>query len=297
MIDHLLARVYNQPHLCRPEKLEAISRVMVDRWRGIRADAPLLAELRAANQERRRPVVSNSVAVLPILGTLAKRGGMIEDSSGMASTDMIGREFDRLMADESVGSILLDVDSPGGEVFGVPELADKIFAARGRKPIEASVNAEMASGALWIGTAADRVNITPSGWIGSLGVYMAHTDVSAWNEAEGVRVTYISAGDYKVEGNSDAPLTEEAAAYYQEQVNVIYDQFIAAVARNRGVSKSIARENYGKGRMLQAQQAMGVGLVDRIETLDQTMQRMAGGGKRRASTRVESAWLELEAMR
>jgi signal peptide peptidase SppA len=292
MHQNILERLYNKPQLIRPEKLEAIRSLMVSRMSGIQADVGLLAELRAANEERRQGTVMASVAVVPVLGTLVKRGGLLEDSSGMTSTDALGKRLDALMSDESVGAVLLDVDSPGGETFGVQELADKIFAMRGRKPIVASVNPEMASAALWIGSAADSVSITPSGWIGSLGVYMAHTDLSGMKEAAGVKVTYISAGDFKVEGNADSPLTDDARAYYQGQVDAVYDQFLAAVAKFRGRSKAEVRENFGKGRMVQAREAKAAGMVDRIETFDETLSRLAGNRKAGARARADRFALE-----
>lgn len=272
----VLSRLYNQPYLLRPEKLEAIRQAMLRVSGGIAADGALLAELRAARDREQATTVNRSVAVLPIVGTLAKRMSMVYDSSGFASTDRIGLEFDRLVADDSVGAILLDVDSPGGETFGIAELADKIFNARGKKPIEAIANAEAASGAFWIATAADRLSVTPSGWAGSVGVYLVHTDLSAMNEQVGVKVTYVSAGQYKIEGNPDAPLSDDTRAYYQQQVDAIYGQFVAAVARNRGVPEKRVQERYGQGRMLLAADAKAAGMVDRIETLDEAIARLSG---------------------
>lgn len=273
--------VFNRPLLITPGKLEAIVSVLDARGRGIHADSGTLDALRAEAASRRQSTVAGSVAVLPILGTIYKRGGMLEESSGFASTDAIGREFDRLMADESVGAIVLDVDSPGGETFGIQELGDKIFAARGQKRIVASANAEAASAAYWIASQADELVVTPSGWVGSIGVLMAHTDWSAFNEAAGLKVTYIHAGDYKVEGNPDEPLSPESASYFQGQVDAIYQQFLKTVARGRGTTTADVRANYGKGRMLLAADAKAVGMVDRIETLQETVARLAGGGKKR----------------
>lgn len=297
MYENILSRVYNTPHVIHPTKLEAIRQMVAARAAGVRADNATLEAMRADNAARRRPTQQGSVAVLPITGTLMQRGGMMEESSGGCSTQAIGREFDRLMADESVGAILLDVCSPGGETFGVQELADKIYAARGVKLVEASVNAEMASGALWIGTAADKVNITPSGWAGSMGVYMAHTDASGMYEAMGTKVTFISAGEYKVEGNSTGPLSDDTLAHLQSQVDAIYNQFVAAMARNRRTSQAKAKEDFGKGRMLLAADALKAGLVDRIETFEETLQRMAGMRRVKNALRAEREWLEVEKLR
>ena len=297
MYDHLLARVYNQPHLIRPEKLEAIRQVVTSRALGIRADAAAIEAVMAESAQQRQPTTQRSVAVLPIVGTLAKRLGMMSESSGGTSTDRIGQEFDRLMADESVGAIVFDIDSPGGEVFGTPELSDKIFAARGKKPIVASANPEAASGAFYIASAADELVVTPSGWVGSVGVVAVHTDLSAMNEELGVKVTYIHAAPYKVEGNMDEPLAPESLAYFQGEVNAIYEQFLKDLARNRGTTAAAVRSGYGEGRMLRAKDAKAAGMVDRIETLDETIARLAGGGRVKRSVKAAREQLALERYR
>ena len=297
MFDHLLARVYNQPHLIRPEKLEAIRQVVTSRALGIRADAAAIEAVMAEFAQQRQPTMQRSVAVLPIVGTLAKRLGMMSESSGGTSTDRIGQEFDRLMADESVGAIVFDIDSPGGEVFGTQELSDKIYAARGKKPIVAHVNPEAASAAYYIASAADEVVVTPSGWVGSVGVVAVHTDLSAMNEELGVKVTYIHAAPYKVEGNMDEPLAPESLAYFQGEVNAIYEQFLKDLARNRGTTAAAVRSGYGEGRMLRAKDAKAAGMVDRIETLDETIARLAGGGRVKRSVKAAREQLALERYR
>lgn len=292
---HLLNELYNTPHLIRPEKLEAIRRVLTDRALGVQVDAETIRQITAAREDRQSSVV-RSVAVLPIVGTISKRIDPLEESSGGVSTDRIAREFDRLVADESVGAIVLDIDSPGGQSFGVPELANKILAARGKKPIRAIANPEAASAAYWIATAADELSVTPSGWVGSVGAMTIHTDLSALNETVGMKVSYIYAGEYKVEGNPDEPLSEDARAYYQAMVNEVYDQFIRAVALQRGTTVPDVRGNYGKGRMLLARDAKAAGMVDRVETLDELISRLAGTAKPKGRS-VRSARLAVEKSR
>jgi ClpP class serine protease len=97
------------------------------------------------------------------------------------------------VADDNVRAIVLNIDSPGGSIFGTEELFNKIMAARGSKPITAVVNSVAASAAFWIASAADEIVITPGGMIGSVGVYMVHTDLSAAIAEDGVKETFISA--------------------------------------------------------------------------------------------------------
>lgn len=301
MRNQLIGRVYNVPHLLRPEKLEAIRAVLTDHAFGLRADAATIAAVVADNRQRQSPAVADSVAVLPIYGTLAKRMDMMGESSGGTSVDRLAAEFDRLVADSSVGAIVLDIDSPGGESFGISEFAEKIYAARASKPIEAVVNAEMASGALWLGSAAGSISITPSGWAGSLGAYMVHTDASEWLAAEGVKVTYLSSAPEKVEMAGEVPLSKEAASYYQGMVDSLYRQFVGAVAKYRGLSSAAVVDRFGKGRMLMAQEAVASGMVDRIATLDDVIQRQVAGIRQRrgatAKARIARERLDLEVYR
>jgi len=282
---NLLDRVYNRPHLIMLDKLESIRAVVTNRAVGLEAPGIVHVAMEDA-AARRKPSMSRSVAVLPVVGTLAKRMDMVGESSGGMSTDRIGMEFDRLLNDDAVAAIVLDIDSPGGESFGVQELSDKIYAARGRKPITAVANPEAASAAYYIGSAADELSVTPSGWVGSIGAVMVHTDLSRLNETLGRTVTYIHAGQFKVEGNADEPLSDESLAYFQREVDAVAEQFVRDVARNRGVSAADVRRAYGEGRMLRARDAKAAGMVDRIETLDEAIARLATGGKSRRSTKL-----------
>lgn len=214
------------------------------------------------------------VAVIRVRGPIVPRASMFSQVSGLASVEQIKADFRSALDDPAVQSILLDIDSPGGSGFLVPELAAEILAARGTKPITAVANARAASAAYWIASAADELVVTPSGDVGSIGVYIAHEDISALQEKTGVKTTLVSAAKYKTEGNPFEPLTEEAKAELQRRVDETYQQFVAAVAKGRGVTPSTVREDFGQGRLVTPSQAMEVGMVDRVATFDETLQRM-----------------------
>jgi signal peptide peptidase SppA len=221
------------------------------------------------------------VAVLPIYGTITQRGGggFMDFLMGSGtSTDKFAALFSQVMADESVKAVVLDVDSPGGSVFGVPELADMIFKARGGKPIIAVANTLAASAAYWLATQADQIVVSPSAEVGSIGVYALHEDISKMAEDMGVKVTLIGAGRYKTEGNEFEPLGEEAQAAIQARVDDYYGMFVKAVARGRGVSESAVRGGFGEGRVVGAVEAVKLNMADRVATLGQTLQRFAGSG-------------------
>jgi len=230
------------------------------------------ADVQAATGNQRPPTRSSTgrIAVVPIYGVIMQRS----DYRWETSTEETGALLDALIARPDVDSIVLDINSPGGTVSGTPELAEKIFNARGEKKIVAVANSMAASAAYWIGSAASEFVVTPSGAAGSIGVWNMHIDQSKMLETFGVKASIISAGKYKVEGNSFEPLGEEARAEMQRVVDEYYDQFVSAVARNRGVTSSAVKGGYGEGRVLTASRAKDAGLVDRVATMSQVLGRL-----------------------
>ena len=159
----LLRAIHNTPWAILPEKLEAICEVV----RRHAASALPPTQFAAAHPRRR---ASGSVAVLPLYGTISQRMGMMESMSGGTSAEAFGKYFRAAVADPDVGSIVIDIDSPGGSVYGIEELASEILDARGEKQIVAVANSLAASAAYWIGSAAHEFVVTPSGEVGSIGV-------------------------------------------------------------------------------------------------------------------------------
>jgi signal peptide peptidase SppA len=199
-----------------PDKLAALMDVVQIRASGAVIHADTIAQHREAAAARRAATPQGgAVSVIPIYGTISQRMNMMSDMSGGASTEQIGAAFDAAMNNPQVSAIVLDIDSPGGSVSGVPELAAKIKAARGQKPIIAVANTLMASAAYWIGSAADEIVASPSADVGSIGVYQAHVDASEALADEGLKYTLISAGKFKVEGNPYEPLSDDARANLQ----------------------------------------------------------------------------------
>lgn len=230
--------------------------------------------------------IKQAIAVLPLHGPITQRSSAFSVFFGGTSTEKWGQAFDALIASPQIGAIVLDVDSPGGTVYGVPELADKVFKARGSKPIVAVANAEMFSAAYYVASAADEVVVTPSGQTGSIGVWSLHVDYSGMLEQEGMDATFISAGEKKVWGNPYEPLTKESQAMLQAEVDTYYNQFIAAIAKHRGVTPKQVRDGYGQGATATAKESVALGLADRVATLDDTIRRLGGKLAEREEIRV-----------
>lgn len=243
-----------------------------------------LAGLHGTVQEKRADAprairaVKGKVGVIPIYGPVDQRMTVELEKACGTPLDFVSTAFDNLMANASVGAIVLHVDSPGGSTYGTEELATKIFNARGTKPIYAMVDSMACSAAYWIGTSADMVICTPGGDVGSVGVYCMHMDQSKAMEEDGVAVTMISAGRYKTELSPFGPLSDDAKASLQESVDATHEKFIGALKRNRGTSAENVRTNYGEGRVVAADKALVKGMIDRIMPMETLMAKLMGGG-------------------
>jgi len=260
-----------------PPKLEEMIGVVEARANGVTPETAIGADRWAALEARRTGHLGRKgrIHVMGLHGTISQRVGLLTGSGG-TSTDEFGREFDEAIHDRDVGAILIDVDSPGGSVFGVHELSQKIFEARGRKPIVAIANSEAYSAAYYVASAADELWVTPTGMVGSIGVLATHVDWSQWNEKQGLGVTYIHAGKYKVEGNSDEPLSKEARAEMQRHVDRYYRMFVESVARNRSTTPEQVESEFGQGRIVGAQDALRNGLATRIGTFAEAVKDLSG---------------------
>ena len=227
-----------------------------------------------------------SVSIIPVYGVIEHRSDWMTEMLGGTSVDGIRAALAADLADPAVKSIVLDIDSPGGTVAGLTELASDIRSARGgSKPIVAVANAFAASAAYWIAAQADEIVATPSAQVGSVGVYAVHQDVSRMLDEMGVTTTLVSAGPHKVDGNEFEPLSDAAREDIQTRVDASYQQFLADVAAGRRVSVGQVEEKYGGGRVLTARKALAAGMVDRVESMSATLGRLSSTtGRRRAMT-------------
>jgi len=229
-------------------------------------------EMEAASGKR-NAAVKGSVAVIPIVGIISNRMSLMDDISGPggASVQKMTMQFRQAMEDTNCKAIVFDVDSPGGSVEGVMELATEIFNGRKQKPITAVCNSMACSAAYWLASAASELVCTPSGQCGSIGVYMIHQDESKALENEGIKISVIKAGKFKAEGGPSEPLSAEARAAFQSKVDDYYGMFVKAVAQNRGATQAAVRDGFGQGRSLLASAAVKEHLSDRVATLDDVL--------------------------
>ena len=229
------------------------------------------------------------VVMIPMHGIMATRRLPGESTGPGVPTEAVGRLIDAAAADTTVKTIILQMDSPGGTVEGTVELADKVRAARDIKPVIAQVDSLAASAAYWVASQATEIVATPSGAVGSIGVVAQHKDVSAALEAEGIKVTVLSAGKYKAEGNPYGPMDEDALGYAQSQIDAAYADFVGYVAQGRGVDTKTVEQSYGQGRVLLAKQALAAGMIDRIGTTEETISRFVASSRPSIQRRARAA--------
>ncbi len=278
----LVAEFMATPWALMPERLSALATV-ISRWsQGVPASGAAMFQvqtdrvLRDTRRQTSAAISGGGIAVIPIYGVITQRGNMVDDVSGpgMVSTQIVTQMLRQAVADEAVSQILLDIDSPGGSVYGVSELGDVILSARAQKPVVAIANSLAASAAYWIGSQAGEFYVTAGGEVGSIGVWQAHQDYSKAMDEAGVKTTLISAGKFKVEGNPYAPLDEEAQGFMQSRVEDYYAAFTKAVAKGRGVPITQVRDGMGQGRVLGADAALAQNMVDGIASFDQVLSKM-----------------------
>ena len=210
-----------------------------------------------------------AVAVVPVLGVITPRPSILEMYGLAVSTVTIGRRVRAALEDPEVKAVVLDVDSPGGVISGVPELAAEIRAARGAKPIVAQANHLMASAAYWIASAADEIVASPSALVGSIGVYAMHVDQSALLEQMGLKVTLIAEPAEKIEDSSFAPLSAEAEAVMRDRVATGLAMFRADVSQGRNIARTGIADSWA--RVFRADEAKGMTMIDKVRTLEGTL--------------------------
>ncbi len=262
-------KILNAPHVIHPGKAEIVLSVLTERLGITRIEqmhqgdvglylptmygtdnrallrAPSMAEKQSGTYETAGYDVACGIAKIEIEGTLVAKNYALRPESGMTGYDGIRENFYNAMMDDGVRAIVLEIDSPGGEVAGCFDLVDMMFAAKGIKPVWAILNECAFSGAYAIASIADRITVPRTGGTGSIGVVWAHYDFSQAIEAAGIKVTFVQRGARKVDGAPEIPLSGEALERIQAEIDTLGVLFESTVARNRagrGLSTASIRD-------------------------------------------------------
>lgn len=270
--------LFNRPLMIAEAKLNTILHVLGPRFDLNISALPSVDAVAMSEEARARAgyVVQDGVAIVGIHGPLLHRRLASDYPSGGPSTYAeIRRSFDLALADDGVREIVMDMDSPGGEGHGVFDLADHIFQARGTKPITAVVNESAYSAGYLLASAADRIIVPRTGGVGSIGVIATHADFSRAEDAAGITVTHVFSGARKADFSPHQPLSSEALATLQEQVGDMYEMFIEAVARNRGMSVKAVRST--DAGIFEGKKAVSMGLADEVAPVDKAINAICKG--------------------
>ncbi len=284
-LDRIAARVVGRPLLIMPQKLDLIAQVLASRI-GLDLEAP---ELGLETLGRPEPLASRfagtrrdketgaglpyvrtdaGVALITVTGSMVNRGAWIGANSGLTSYEGVAAQIRAAMADTKVKSILLDLDTPGGEATGAFELADLVRQANTTKPVTAFVNGLAASAGYLMASGAGRIVSVPSGNAGSIGVVMLHADYSRALDKAGISPTLIFAGAQKVDANPYQPLDAATKARLQGEVDSLREAFVQAVATGRGRRMSAKAARDTEAGIFTGKDAKEIGLVDDLSTFD-----------------------------
>jgi signal peptide peptidase SppA len=230
------------------------------------------------------------IAIIPVMGLITPKGSWY----GMG-VEQIRAAHRNAMADPAITGIVYDYDTPGGSVYLIDELASEFRADRNRKPNVAIANPLSASAGYYLMAQHQEIMVTPSGEIGSVGVYGMHVDYSGALDQAGVKVKFISAGEGKVDGNPYEPLSPEAEKQMQADIDRYYGMFANASAKGRGVSVDVVRKEW-KAKVYGAKEAVSIKMADVVGTLDDAILRVSRMVKDQR-TAVASADVDAERIR
>lgn len=283
---HLADRLLNTPLLLHPQKLDAIIAGLGQRLLGVdglhldaaelTARAVLPAEMfttRRGERSDRGYRVVEGVAVISAMGGLVHRTKLAADSSLLIGYNDLAADLEDALAKADVHAIALVFDSPGGEVSGAFELAERIYAARGHKPMVAVADGMAASAAYLAASAADEVVVSATSYVGSIGVVMRHVDFSRALANDGITVSHIFAGEHKIDGNPYQPLPDAVRNALQADIEGLYQMFVQAVAKHRGLDEQAVRDT--RAGVYRGVAAVAARLADRIGTVDAVVAELA----------------------
>jgi capsid assembly protease len=262
VLPHVAARLFGAPLLIHRPKLDVILAVLGPRV-GL---TDLAAPVGYVPPDRTTPSTNPTIAVIPIHGTLVRRTVGLEAESGLASYAAIAGQLDAALANPNTAAILLDIDSPGGESSGVFDLADRIRTTATSKPVWAVANDMAFSAAYALASGASRIFVSRTGGVGSIGVIAMHVDQSVKDAQDGVHYTAVFAGDRKNDLNPHEPISDEAHAFLQSEVNRVYGLFVETVAKHRGLKADAIKAT--EAGLFFGKDAISAGLADAVGTFD-----------------------------
>ena len=230
---------------------------------------------------------AKKVAVIEVEGLLANRreGGLLEPGENPLS--LFAEQLDKAEADPRVEAVVLRINSPGGTVTASDIMYDRVmeFRRRTHKPVIASTQDIAASGGYYVACAADRIVSQPTGIVGSVGVIFMSLNFENTLSKIGIRSDAIKSGSHKDMGSPLRTLTAEERTIFQDMIDQYYARFKGVVQERRKITDPARMAVIGDGRVMTAQQALGLGMVDQLGSLDDALilaQTLAGDSNHKA---------------
>ena len=290
----LAQMLYNMPLLLTREKADVIEAVFRDMCSGrvhtvhihedreepavvltqraIADGAVILSPGSGPAQRRPYGLTREGIALIPIHGAMMQRAGMYDSESGLTSYSKIGSDISAAMSDSDVRGILLDIDSPGGQVAGAFELASFIHDASKQKPIYAFADEQATSGAHLLASASTKFFGPKLSTVGSIGVLSLHVDQTKYDADKGFVYTHVIGGAHKADLSPHTKLSDDARQELQKRVDRMYDEFTGTVAAHRGVEVSAVRGT--EARLLSPDEAVKLGLMDGVATMGEVLAQL-----------------------
>ena len=260
---HLASMVFNTPLLATPTLLEAIQQALIPRLIGQRAAELVDPRYQDTDQATVEDRTHQGLAILPVHGILTPRRGTLNAACmEVASYEKLGAQFDAALASREVEHIVLDMNTPGGAAVGCFDLAERIYQARGTKPMTALVNFSAYSAGYMLASACDEIIVSTTSGVGSIGVIAAHVDLSQAVANQGLTVTTFYRGEHKNDLSPYEPISDSAAASLNQSLDELYALFVDTVARNRGLSPQAVRDT--QAALYRGSHALNVGLADKL---------------------------------
>lgn len=275
---HVFSQVYGQAWLIDVAKFNEIDAVVQNRLMHGPLDLEMKAETgRPSKRELRES--RGDIAIIGVRGTITPRPSIF--SSGGTSCSEIIAAIDDAIDDPDVGTLVLDMDSPGGQTTGIPEAAARIAEAAKEKPVHCVANYLIASACYWLAAQCTSISCSPSSKIGSIGAVAKFASYDEANKAMGKSVMIVRSSPKKMVLDSDEPMSKEGIEYLQKEVAMWNESIIRAVAKGRGVSLETVRSpEWGEGGILTAKDAVDCGMADRVATMEEVLDMLKSGGDR-----------------
>lgn len=279
-LPHVASRLYGTPLFVANSKLESILSAITPRLMG----DPFVATPTMSARSAGIKVTSAGIAVIPVLGTLVRRASGMSALCGMTSYQGLADLAADAFTDPAVHGVLLEIDSCGGEAGGLFDFVDELrsLADATGKPLWAVANEAALSAAYAIACAAEKIYLTRTAEVGSVGVVALHVDESGADNQAGLSYTYIHAGARKVDGNPHEPLSEDVHFRLQEDVDKLYEQFVGFVAKRRKACspESVRATEAG---IYRGKDALAEGFADVVGTFKQAHDALVQNIERQAT--------------